>query len=84
MKTPESYVKELLEDSDVCFCGACRWASGDKATSLLINALQEYGKACIKDYEEKLWAACNTDEDSDALARILYKASVPARKTNNK
>ena len=45
----------------------------------IILLAKDIERATLKDYEEKLWAACDTDEDTDALARILYKASVPQK-----
>jgi hypothetical protein len=45
-------------------------------TNQIKDILSHQAKEIVKDYEEKLWAACGTNADSDALARILYKASV--------
>ena len=47
----------------------------------IILLAKDIERATLKDYEEKLWAACDTDEDTDALARILYKASVPQKES---
>ena len=53
--------------------------SFEPVESFLTQFAKDIERATLKDYEEKLWAACDTDEDTDALARILYKASVPQK-----